>query len=102
MLKLFAAKVMLHLAAVSDVREVGSDQYVHSKYSHVLASKPLVDALKYTYVHAASGKSLPCGLVTDVLQFQRLLQHMEDTPKWLAGRGWQHVNDPQDMPASFT
>ena len=25
-----------------------------------------------------------------------------DTPKWLAERGWQHVNDPRDTPASFT
>lgn len=43
---------MRHLAAVSDVREVGSDQYVHSKYSRGLASNPLVDAFKYMYVHA--------------------------------------------------
>ena len=25
-----------------------------------------------------------------------------DTPKWLAERGWQHVNYPRDTPASFT
>ena len=25
-----------------------------------------------------------------------------DTPQWLKERGWQHVNDPRDTPASFT
>lgn len=65
-----------HLAAVSDVREVGSDQYVHSKYSRGLASNPLVDAFKYMYVHATSGVALFHDLGADTSQLRRLLQGM--------------------------
>lgn len=43
---------MRHLAAMSSVREVGSDQYVHSKYSRELASNPMVNAFKFMYVNA--------------------------------------------------
>ena len=60
---------MRHLAAVSDVREVGSDQYVHSKYSRGLSSNPLVDAFKYMYVQATSGAALLFDLGTDASQF---------------------------------
>lgn len=70
LLTLFTAKVMRHLAAVSDVREVGSDQYVHSKYSRGLSSNPLVDAFKYMYVHNASSATLSDVLGTDALQFR--------------------------------
>ena len=59
LLTLFIAKVMRHLAAVSDVREVGRDQYVHSKYSRGLASNPLEDAFKYMCVHPPSAVDLP-------------------------------------------
>lgn len=44
---------MRHLAAMSSVREVGSDQYVHSKYSRELAFNPMVNAFKFMYVNAA-------------------------------------------------
>ena len=73
LLTLFIAKVMRHLAAVSDVREVGKDQYVHSKYSRGLASNPLVDAFKYMYVHATFGNNVLDVLGTDASQFRRLL-----------------------------
>jgi len=43
---------MRHLAALSDVREVASDQYIHSRYSRALATYPLVEAFKYMYEHA--------------------------------------------------
>jgi len=70
LLTLFIAKVMRHLAAVSDVREVGKDQYVHSKYSRGLASNPLVDAFKYMYVNASSGVAHSNILATDTSQFR--------------------------------
>jgi hypothetical protein len=60
---------MRHLAAVSDVREVASDQYAHSKYSRGLASNPLVDAFKYMYVQATSIVALPFNLGADTSQF---------------------------------
>lgn len=50
---------MRHLAAMSSVREVGSDQYVHSKYSRELASNPTVNAFKFMYVNATQ---IPCDL----------------------------------------
>jgi hypothetical protein len=53
---------MRHLAAVSDVREVASDRYIHSKYSRGLASNPLEDAFKYMYVPATSGVACPYDL----------------------------------------
>lgn len=56
---------MRHLAALSDVREVASDRYVHSKYSRELAAYPLVDAFKYMCVHATLHSARPYGRTTD-------------------------------------
>lgn len=44
---------MRHLAAMSSVREVGSDQYVHSRYSRELAHNPMVNAFKFMYENTA-------------------------------------------------
>lgn len=56
---------MRHLAALSDVREVASDQYVHSKYSRELAKYPLEDAFMYMYVYANLGVASPSKFRTD-------------------------------------
>jgi hypothetical protein len=58
---------MRHLAALSDVLEVASDQYIHSRYSRELAKYPLVDAFKYMYDHAPARLPLPHELRTDGL-----------------------------------
>jgi hypothetical protein len=42
---------MRHLAAVLNVREVGKDQFVHTKYSRELVNYPMKDASLYMYVH---------------------------------------------------
>jgi len=45
--------MMRHLSAMSSVREVARDQYVHSKYSRELVRNPAMDAFKYMYVRAS-------------------------------------------------
>jgi hypothetical protein len=44
--------MMRHLSAMTSVREVARDQYVHSKYSRELVKNPAMDAFKYMYVRA--------------------------------------------------
>jgi hypothetical protein len=49
---------MRHLSAMSSVREVARDQYVHSKYSRELVKNPAMDAFKYMCVRARDFPSL--------------------------------------------
>lgn len=94
------AKVMRHLAALSDVREVSSDRYVHSKYSRELAKYPLEDAFKYMYVPATPGVAFPCGFRTDDFIASKITTEYGETHP----SGWQTEAGSmvRDTPASFT
>jgi len=54
------ARMMRHLSAMSSVREVARDQYVHSKYSRELTRNPAMDAFKYMYVRASERSNPQC------------------------------------------
>jgi hypothetical protein len=56
---------MRHLAAMLNVREVGKDQFVHTKYSRELVNYPMRDASIYVYVRCAQVKALLNDLYTD-------------------------------------
>lgn len=65
------ARVMRNLAAMSSVREVGPDLYVHSRYSRALVTNPAVDAFKYMHVQLVA---VPAAGVLIATQIRRLRQ----------------------------
>jgi hypothetical protein len=68
---------MRHLAAMLNVREVGKDQFVHTKFSRELANYPMKDAAAYVYVHVNPVTTLlstTCALI--IPQIRRLLAHL--------------------------
>lgn len=56
---------MRHLAALSDVREIGNDRFAHSKFSRELAANPMVDAFKFMYVQGIVRSDHPNRHFTD-------------------------------------